>query len=53
MDHRLEAGATLFEKTVRACSRSRASNRAATVRERLSHLKPDRFLTGAALKETS
>ncbi len=30
-----------------------ASNRAAPVRERLSHVKPTRFLTGVALKKTS
>ncbi len=53
--------------TIRTCSKTHSafrdstervpgrvgSNRAATVRERLLQLKPDRFLTGAALNETS
>ncbi len=38
---------------LRTCLERAASNGAATVRERFSHRKADRFLTGAALKETS
>ncbi len=41
----------VVEKGLGGCLRRCASNRAATVRERFSHVKPDRFLTGAALKK--